>query len=139
MNIFERAARGQYRFPTPAGQINVERLFELPLEAPHRVASLEQTAQTIHAELEAQPVTSFVNPSTVADATKSQLECKLEIVKHVIATKQATLAAAQTRAANADKRKKILAALSSAEQRDLEKKTPAQLLKELEKIDSGDA
>lgn len=132
MNIFERAARGKYRFASSKGQLTTEDLFDLPLQG--RGANLDDIAVALDRELEAAAPKSFVSP-TAADGKRSEIECKLEIVKHVIASKLAANAAAEQRQVKAEKRRKLLDALDRKEDEEIQGKSREQLLAELEALD----
>jgi len=84
MNIFENATRKNYMFASKVGELNVIMLWELPLTST-RQACLNDVAKGINAQLKAEQEDSFVEVST--NAKKTELEAKLEVVKHVIAVK----------------------------------------------------
>lgn len=132
MNIFERAARGQYRYPSSKGQLTTEDLFALPLQG--RGANLDDIAIALDRELEDAAPKSFVSPVS-ADTKRSEIECKLTIVKHVIASKLAANAAAEQRQVKAEKRRKLLDALDRKEDEEIQGKSREQLLAELEALD----
>lgn len=111
MNIFERAARGKIRFASSVGLLTTEQLFDLPLSAgTSRIAqtSLDSIGREIVRALKSIDTESLVE--TKPNPEKADLELKLEIVKHVIAAKQADAAAAEKRAANAEERRILLEA-----------------------------
>lgn len=132
MNIFERAARGKYRFASGKGQLTVEQLFDLPLQG--GAANLDSIAIALDRELETAAPKSFVSASS-GDAARSELEAKLDIVKHVIASKLAAQAAAETRAIKAEKRRRILEVLDRKDNEALEGKSRDELIAELEALD----
>jgi hypothetical protein len=132
MNIFERAARGKYRFSSGKGQLTVEQLFDLPLQGGQ--ANLDDIAIALDRTLEEAAPRSFVS-QTSADSQRSELEAKLDIVKHVIASKLAAQAAAETRAAKAEKRRRILEVLDRKDNEALEGKSRDELIAELEALD----
>lgn len=112
MNIFERAIRGKIRFASSVGGLTVEQLFDLPLTAgASRGApppSLDSVGREIVRGLKSIETESLVE--TRPNPEKAMLELQLEIVKHVIASKQADIAAAATRAANAEERRILVEA-----------------------------
>lgn len=131
MNIFERAARNAYRFTSVRGELTTEQLFQLPLLSDDGF-SLNGIAVTASNDLKAVTSESFVEtqkPET------THFEAKLEIVKHVIAAKQAAQLAAENRAIKADKRRKLVDALAAAEDRELGAKSRDEILAELESLD----
>ncbi len=117
MDIFERAARGKVRFPSAVGLLMVEQLWDLPLTARRGGADLDSTAREIFAELKSLEEGSFVK--TTPDPRKSDLELQLEIVKFVIADKIAMADRAKTAAENAERKRKLLAALSAKQDAEL--------------------
>lgn len=136
MNIFERASRAKLRFDSPVGALTTEQLWELNLSsAGARATSLDSVGRAVVRELNSITTESLVE--TKPDPRKIELELKLEIVKHVIASKQADAAAAQARAAKAEQKTKILNALASAEERELAGKSKEDLLKELEALNAA--
>lgn len=112
MNIFERAARGKLRFDSPIGELTVEQLFDLPLihTNPNK-ANLDGIARTVSRELRSLTEDSFVEAKP--DPRKTDLELRLEIVKHVIESAKAAKVAAETRAANIERKRKLMDALSA--------------------------
>ena len=127
-NLFVTAARNAYRFPSAVGDLTAEQLWGLPLKkSPHTRgvrADLNGVAIEVNEQLKAVTTESFVDDSP-GDAGR-ELENKLEIVKHVIATKKkerdAAEKAAETRARKqriaevlADKRDEKLKEMSEEE------------------------
>lgn len=135
-NPFERATRDKLRFPSPIGDLTIEDVWDLPLKG--RVTNgrpavdLDTVARTIHLEIKGLDEVSFVD--TKPDPRKAGLETKLEIVKHVIATKQAERDAAKTAAETAERKRKLLAALASKEEQDLAGMTREQIEAEIAKL-----
>jgi hypothetical protein len=131
-DLFERAARNKFRYTSPIGPLSTEQLFDLPLTG--RGANLDNIARQVNSELQAESEQSFV--ATKPSAIKGELEAKLEIVKAVIARKIAAAEATATRAAKADKRRRILDALDQKENEALTTASREELLKELEALDA---
>lgn len=130
MNIFERAARQKLCFNVRNGIYKVENLFDLNLEEPNsNKVSLDVVACDIDKELTSLGNVSFVN--TKPNPRKVQLELQLEIVKHIIASKQADALAAKTRAETIEKKRKIIEVLAEHEGEALKKMTPEQLRAQL--------
>lgn len=132
MNIFERAARAQLRFSSGIGQLTAENLFELPLAATGNRASLDRLACETYNELQALGAVSFVDAKP--NPRKTELELKLEIIKHVIASKQAEAAAAETKAKNVRERERLLEVLAKKKDAQLEGLSEEEILKKLEEI-----
>ena len=106
MNIFEVASRKKYRFPSVQGSLNVEQLWSLPLISKREGhASLNDIAIEINKQLKAEGEESFVE--TTKSDLQVELAIKLDIVKHIIKTKQDEERAAKTRAANAAERETL--------------------------------
>ena len=83
-DLFERAARVKFRFPSIRGDLNTEQLYELPLTAKNEF-SLDMVARRINADLKAATEESFVE--VASNPARSELTAKLDIVKAVIAYK----------------------------------------------------
>ena len=87
--MFENAARLKYRFPTPAGLLTVEDLWQLPLKAAHKLA-LNEIAQNLYREIKStDDLPDFVN--NVADSNLEALKDKFDIVKHIIDVRKTEL------------------------------------------------
>lgn len=98
-NIFEQASREKLRFPSIKGDLVIEQLWDLPLQTTRsNTVDLDSVARTVNADLKAVTEESFVQ--TRANPIKSQLTLKLDILKHIIATKQAENAEESRAAAN---------------------------------------
>lgn len=114
MNLFEAAARGKYRFTSAKGQLTVEDLFDLPLTSRNGF-DLDMVARAVNTELKNASEESFVTTSR----RNTELENKLEIVKHIIAIKQAEKAEAAERAVRIERKRKILDAIERKEDQQL--------------------
>ena len=79
-NIFEAASQLQIRFESKQGELNVEDLWTLSLK------SLDIIGTAIHKKIKESEEFSLLDTKTSGDAI---LELKLEIIKHIIADKQA--------------------------------------------------
>lgn len=112
MNIFEFAARNKLRFPSNRGIINVEQLWDLPLQSRDGF-DLDQVAKAVNVELKAQGEESFV--TTAPSPNKLKLEAAMELVKYIIAAKLDLQEAARKRAARNAEREKLIAALADKE------------------------
>lgn len=78
-HLFLSASRSKLRFSTNKGELTTEDLWDLSL------TSLDNIARAVNRDLKASQEESFIVKMNSANAT---LELKLEILKHVIATKQ---------------------------------------------------
>lgn len=138
MNVFERAARNKYRFSSVKGELTVEQLWDLPL-VDNRVtrdvkADLDTVARTINSELKSMAEESFVNLKP--DPRKGHLEAKLEIVKHIIASKLADQQAAEKRANTIEKRRRLVEALAAKEAQEMTQMSKDDILKQLEELEA---
>lgn len=102
------AARKKYRFPSAAGLLVFEQLWDLPLQAKNSL-SLDAIAQTLDREIQAAGRTSFVDKG--GNPAKVELENKLALVVFVIDTLQAENAAARDRRAKQVEKQTLLEAL----------------------------
>jgi len=126
--MFEEATRRKFRFATCMGDLNTEDLWELPLTTASLVrASLNDVAIGISKRLKAIPEEDFVNASAPRDKI---LECKLEIVKHIIQVKQVEAAEAKTRVAKKAQNEKIREIIDMKGDAKLQRKS----VKELERM-----
>jgi len=131
-DLYLQATRKKYRFPSNAGRLILEQLWDLPLT--HKTGlDLDTVARTINAELKSITEESFVVTKT--DPRKPDLEAQLAIVKDIIATKLAEEKALKERAEKKAKRDKIMAALAAAEDRSLQSASKEDLLKQLAALD----
>lgn len=141
MDIFEIAARRKFRFPSVKGDLTAEQLWDLPLliVSPTRdvKADLDTIGRGIRTELNDVSEGSLVNVNP--DPRKGELTVKLDIIKHIIAVKQAEAAAAKTAAERAEKRRKLVDAIASKDDEALTKASKEDLLKQLEDMDKAAA
>jgi len=105
--MFDKATRLKLRFPSPKGALTTEDLWDLPLTAMAGRPSLDDTAKAIYKSLNEGEV-SFVSESKVDE--KGRL-C-LEIVRHVIAIKQAERAAAAEAYERSARKQKVMEAIA---------------------------
>jgi len=134
MNLFEIATRKALRFPSVKGELTVEQVWQLPLlNRGINTVDLDTVARTINNELKALGEESFVNKG--ANPRRGDLQVKLDIVKHIIETKQAEAERAEKRQANAQERQKILEILSRKNDQMLEGMSQGDLEKKLAALD----
>lgn len=114
MNVFERAARNKLRFPSSVGELTTEQVWDLPLTHKGDKPNLDSLARAVNAELKSIDDESFVIQKP--DPRKTELALQLEILKHVIAAKLADKDRAEKTAANAERKRKLLAALDAKEE-----------------------
>lgn len=135
---FINALRKGFRYPSAAGMLTTEQLWDLPLVAGSRVTrdvkvDLDTIARAVSAELRSITEDSFVD--TKPNPRKVELTEQLDILKHIISVKQAEIQANADKQAKAVKRAKILEALAEREDLTLKGKSKEELLAELEALD----
>lgn len=131
---YERAIRNKMRFPSPKGDLSLEQLWDLPLQARNGF-DLDTVAKTINAELKGISEESFVDRGS--NPRKGELEYKLELVKHVIATQQEENLAALTKARAREERQKLEAILATKQASALESLTEEQIQARLDALPKG--
>lgn len=131
-DIFEAAARNGFRYISTKGELSTEQLWSLPLLAANQF-DLNNVAIVINSALKAISEESFV--SIKPTQGKADLETKLEIVKHIIATKQAEQAKARDAAERSAKREKLVQALANKEDQELTNLTPDEIRAKLAELD----
>lgn len=103
-NIFELTTRQKLRFTAEAHvNLTVEQLWDLPLTTTRTTqSSLDGVGKLLLRELRQQEEESLVTPAN--NAPKKEAQLKLDIVKAIIATKQAENAAKLEEASRAGQR-----------------------------------
>lgn len=124
MNIFERASQQKLRFPSVKGELTTEQLWDLPLQSKNQF-DLDTVAKTVNNELKNVTEESFV--ATTTSPAKTILELKFEIVKHVIAVRIATNAAARYQAARKAEKDKLIGILADKQDEALKGLTPEEI------------
>jgi hypothetical protein len=131
--IYKYAAQNKLRFPSKKGELTVEQLFELPLTSQSGF-DLNTIAKGINAQLKGVSEESFVE-DTSTDPRKKALTVSLDIVKDVIATKQAENRAAVVRQEKAAQRKKLLDAIAAKKDANMSQASLDELERQLAAID----
>lgn len=108
--VFIKATRKKFRFPSDKGELTVEQLWELPLTSRNGF-NLNSIAIGVNTELRSLTEESFVEVDP--NPRRSQLRDMLEIVKYVIATRQAEAKAANEKVAKAALRENLREALAA--------------------------
>lgn len=124
MNIFEQASQQKLRFPSVKGELTTEQLWDLPLQSKNQF-DLDTVAKTVNNELKNVTEESFV--ATTTSPAKTILELKFEIVKHVIAVRIATNAAARDQAARKAEKDKLIGILADKQDEALKGLTPEEI------------
>ena len=115
--MFETAARKKFRFPF-RGMVSVEDLFDLSTE------NLDLVFKALNAQKKAVNEESLLNTATDEDV---ELNIKINIVKHIVATKLAEAAARQEARAKKEQKQKIMAILETKQNEALGNKSIEEL------------
>lgn len=107
MSLYKQAAKQKFRFTTTKGDLTVEELFKLPLNS-DKNTSLESIAQDLYRALKERQEMSFTSVAP-ANADTKILEAKFEIVKDVIADRQAEATAQMEARKKAEQQQRLLA------------------------------
>lgn len=134
MELFERALRKKLRFSSPVGMLSTEQLWDLPLIAKGDKPSLDNVARLASQELKELGEESFVEVK--ADPKKSDAELRLEVVKHVIAARQADAAKAEKAAETAQTKKALQEALAGKQADALKNMSEEDIKKKLAELDA---
>lgn len=129
MNIFEYATRQKIRFETDRGALSVEQIWDLPMKSNTGKLDLNGIAIGIAQKLRDFTELSFVESRP--DPAKQDLEIKLELVKHIIAAKQADNAAMLDAKKIADRKARLTEVLASKQDAALHAMSEEDLRKEL--------
>jgi hypothetical protein len=132
-NLFEIAARNKFRFVTTRGNVMLEDLFEMPLTSKSGF-SLDDVAKGINRQLKSTEEESFVQPAV--NIGQQELRDKLDLVKMVIADKQAANERVRLAQEKRAKREKLLEQLERRNNAELEQMSKEDILKELEQLDA---
>lgn len=117
MDLYKYAARNSLRFPSTKGDLTVEQLFAMPLVS--KVGfDLDSVARAINKQLKDAGEESFVAERT--SPAQAALSIKLDIVKDVIATKQAENLEKLTEASKKAEKQRLLDALARVQDKQLE-------------------
>lgn len=118
--MFEKANRLKLRFSSPQGELSVEDLWDVPLTSTRaNIANLNNIAKEISRKLKEAGEEDFVNPKSNADEL---LQLKLDIIKHVIHTKQAENEALRATAERKEKKTRIMELIARKQDQELEGK-----------------
>lgn len=129
-DLIARAVISHARFPSPRGNLTVEDLFDLPLTST-TVLDLESIAQTLYKKMQDLPKLSFTGGNTKEseDAT-----FKLDVVKAVIAYKQAERDKAQSESARSQALQTFLAEKNRRKEASITEISDEELDKEIAKL-----
>lgn len=120
--LFEVAARKKYRFPF-RGQVSTEDLWDLS------ITNLDSVFKTLNKEKKQNEEESLLSVKSEAD---KEVENKIEIVKYIVAVKQAEIAERAASKEKAQRNQKIAAIIERKKDEELEGKSIEDLMKLLE-------
>lgn len=126
--MFEQASKLKLRFSTSVGSITAEDLWDLPLT--NGDSSLDNIAKAINRTLKDSEEESFVLKKTGANKL---MTLRMDIVKHIISVKLQEIEDNEKRADNKAMEQKLLSALASKEDEELQGLSMAELKKRLKK------
>ena len=133
MSIFEQASRLKLRFATVSGTLDVEDLWDLPLQSSTgRAANLDDLARSLHESLESSASVSFVTPESKVDP---QIQLAFDIVKRVIEVKLAERDEAKRQRERAQKRQRLMQILAQKQDQELESKSAEEIQTLLAELD----
>jgi hypothetical protein len=131
-DLFIKATRRAYRWNSSRGELNTEQLWDLPLSS-RGGFDLDGVGRLLLAEIKAMGEESLIE--TRPNKAKADAEARLEVLKHIIATKQEEARAAELRASRADQRRKVLDALAARDADELNKASREELLARLAELE----
>ena len=128
MVLFEMASQCKFRYPYK-GMITTEDLWDLSLE------QLDEVFKALNDEISEKKSDSLLKTIAVEDAVKvNELKNKLEIVKYIFQSKEAAAELESMARENANKRKRILAALAAKQESALQNMSEEELLQALNEL-----
>ena len=104
-NLFEVAVRAKYRFPFK-GQITVEDLWDLSVQ------DLDRVYKALNTEAKQSQEESLLK---IRDKSAEMLDRKIEIVKHIVAVKQAEIQALKEAADKKAQKQRIMEIIAKKE------------------------
>lgn len=128
--LFE-ALRKKFRFPSPAGMLTTEDLWDLPLTSA-KGANLDDVARALYKQLkETSDIVSFVSAANPKD---SDLQNKLEIVKGVIKVRVEERDLAKASKERSEKKQRLMEIINKKQDAELENKSVDELKGLLESL-----
>ena len=113
MNIFEIATRKKIRFPYK-GSASVEDLWDLPVE------ELDTVYRVLNRQRKNVDEDSLLKPSNKGP---SSLDIQIDIIKHIVETKETERVANETSAIRSQEKQKILAIINAKKNEELSNKS----------------
>lgn len=129
-NIFERAAEQALRFPSGRGELTVEDLYNLSL------TDLDKMAKSTNKALNDEGEGSFLTSSTTTK-TSTANRLRLELIVHVIKSREAKALASKNRAEKAAKIAQIKDLVNSKQTEALGSLSVEDLMKELAALEAA--
>ena len=118
MNIFQQAAKIGLTFSSPSGPLTVAQLYDLPLTSRTKAISLDSVSADLLKRMEAEPRVSLVASS--GRSTEGSLnDLRVEILKAIIADKQAEQVAAVNEEVRRTEKDQLRQALQERKNADL--------------------
>lgn len=133
VSMYEVALRKKLRFQSPRGELSLEMLWDVPLTSKDDF-NLDQVAKAVNHALKEITEESFV--STRKSPRQTELELKLELVKHVIDVKLQEVERAEQRAENQREKQRLLAALADKQESKYAAMSEATLKKKLKELEA---
>lgn len=134
VNKFKKAVMVRLRFPSIRGpqSVTLEDLYSLPLTSKTGL-DLDTIAKTVNAELKQLGEESFVNPSKTGGENEV-LQLKLDILKEVIADKQAIAESFRAEKARSEEKQTLLDILHGKKQEALKDLSVEELEKRINEL-----
>ncbi|HET8686469.1 MAG TPA: hypothetical protein VFM18_07370 [Methanosarcina sp.] len=129
VNLFEKATREAWRFPSPKGQLDIEQVWKLPLQD-RSGFDLDAVAKLVNADVKTQQEESFVTPVKVDDTARQ----KLNLIRYVINVKLAERDEAVNAKARAEEKQKLMAILETKQAASLEALSEEEIRQRLAKL-----
>lgn len=125
MSKFEQAVRMKLRFNTVVGSLNVENLWDLPIESVNGL-SLKDLAIELGNKINSQPAKTldFFEAVPTIDST---LQLQFDIVKHIVVTKLTENKAKSEEMANKSQQEYIKTIIAEKKKDDLKSKSVEEL------------
>ena len=131
-SMYDVALQKKLRFASPKGALSLEQLWETPLTSRDDF-NLDTIAKSANKSLIEVSAESFVK--TEKSNKEIEMQMKLELIKHVIASKIAEKERLKARANNKKEREKLLAALEKKQDSKLQGLSEAALKKQLRELE----
>lgn len=132
-DLFAFATRSKIRFTSTKGELSVEQLWDVPLRSRDGF-DLDSIAKAANSKLKDATEESFVN--TGKTVAHELAEVRLEVIKHVIATKLAEENAAKKRATAKAEKERLLQVLAEKQQGALSTLTEQELQKRIADLET---